>query len=124
MFVNPEEIEAKMQELVYSDKIKVDIGKGVEITITDDRLYPSDYCHEFTGSICMFPGMILNSFIDNYCKYLAHTLNGIDISKYFTDKGLKMIASNACKKYRNEHNPIDKLCGGYIFGYDSCKKEA
>ncbi len=115
MFVNPEEIEARFQRLLYFDKVKVDIGKGIDITITDHRLYPSDYHHEFTGSICMFPNMIVNSFMDHYCKYLANVLDGIDISKHFTYEGLELLASNAVKKYRNEHNPINKLCGGTLY---------
>lgn len=116
MFVNPEEIEEKIQELVYGSELKVGIGKDVKISITDDRLYFKVYCQSFTGSICMFPDIIVNSFVDSYYKYLVNMLDGIDISKHFTDKGLEMIARNAFKKYNDEHNPIKRLCGNGYFG--------
>ena len=111
MFVNPEEIKAKIKELVYGSRLKVDIGKGIGITIENDRIYLPGYCQTFTGSICMFPDMIVNSFVDNYCKYLVNMLDGIDIAKHFTDKGLKLLASNAFRKYSDENDPIKRLCG-------------
>lgn len=118
MFVNPEEIKAKLEELVYGDELKVDIGIGINIVITDYRLYPCDYCQSFTDSICIFPDMIVKSFVDNYCKYLANTLKGIDISNHFTRKGLELLVDNAFVKYCDENDPIKRLCGnGYLGGY-------
>lgn len=116
MFINPEEIEAKIKELVYCSRLKVDIGKGVKITITDDRLYFGTYCQSFNGSICMLPDMIVSSFVTNYCKYLVCMLDCIDISKHFTDNGLELLATNAIKKYIDENDPIKRLCGNGYFG--------
>lgn len=118
MFVNPEEIKAKLQELVSCDSIKINIGKAIEITITDNRLYLSEYSQSFAGSICMFPDMIIKSFVDNYCKYLVNTLKGIDISNHFTKKGLELLVDNAFMKYCDENDPIKRLFGnGYLGGH-------